>query len=370
MGLTARVHRGADGNYFLVHTDTGMRIDVIDDENLPLPEDPSLFAPEPTATVDGGPSLSSESDMAQTQDSPDNNPARDLDDKIRGILEDLGPGILSQEHMAAINQMRGALSTGRERLFTTTAIVLDHQQENRGSHDALLKLRDEVADRLTTLHSGIVDRQTQLNNCVSANIKALRALGMSENLLGQILTSAAKQRSGKLERPGLPNFSPPETVTMESDLGTAINATVSPRRAGESLEEFGKRAEAVLNRKDMAAAAFSKPIAPHLLAPNVPLNPSTKPNARFEDPGSISSAFNRRGRAAAPTAGIPNSISHTGYLTANDGNQQDEDVFTTFRQETDARIADIVDKAVGEVLNLPSRIKSPKLDTPLQIYRY
>ncbi|KAK6977220.1 hypothetical protein R3P38DRAFT_2377734, partial [Favolaschia claudopus] len=40
------------------------------------------------------------------------------------------------------------------------------------------------------------------------------------------------------------------------------------------------------------------------------------------------------------------------------------DVFEEFRRETDHSIARIVEKHLGEELNVPSRVKSPRIDTP------
>ncbi|KAJ6595993.1 hypothetical protein B0H10DRAFT_1960314 [Mycena sp. CBHHK59/15] len=50
-GLTARVvHNPIDGSYFLIQTDTGLRIDVIDDENISTPEELSRLWPRGPST--------------------------------------------------------------------------------------------------------------------------------------------------------------------------------------------------------------------------------------------------------------------------------------------------------------------------------
>ncbi|KAJ7026308.1 hypothetical protein C8F04DRAFT_1190630 [Mycena alexandri] len=344
--LTARgVVRGSDGSYFLIQTDTGMRIDVIDNASLPLPEDLSRLRAEQVPTTDGD-TPSDISDLEATNDSDEARPqpGRPLDDQIRTILDELGPNSLTVEQTATINQMRGALTTGRDRLLATTAMVIDNQQETLASHNTLLNFRDEVADRFARLHDVLKDNRATLNNCVTANVKALRDLGLSESLLGQILSSAAKARAQKTDKPKLPTFQLSAPDQLDPDIGAAANAILAPRRQGESLEEFGRRAESTLNRVERTAAAFAPPPC-------------------------ISSALHRKSSLKPLSSGTGlsqggNSLSHTGYLTAADHSPEQGDIFEVFRHGTDKRIVDTVERALGEVLNLPSRIRSPKLDTP------
>ncbi|KAJ7749921.1 hypothetical protein B0H16DRAFT_1724809 [Mycena metata] len=263
-----------------------------------------------------------------------------LNDKIRIILEELGPGSLTIDQVATLNQMRGALTTGRDRLFAATAIVIDNQQETLLSHEVLL---------------------------VAGNVKALRDLGMSEVLLGQILLSAAKARTQNLSRPTLPTVQVTTPAPVTSDIGAAANAMLTPCRQGESLEEYGRRAESTLLRTERTATAF---VPPPGLEERIHNDRPTenRPATHFEDVGSISSALHRKSsfktQSPGNTISQGNSVSHTGYLMAADGSAEQVNVFEAFSQETDEHIIDIVERALGEVLNLPSRIRAPKLDTP------
>ncbi|KAJ7612426.1 hypothetical protein DFH06DRAFT_1147149 [Mycena polygramma] len=361
---------------FLIHVETGMRIDVIDDDNIPAPEDVSRFVAEHVPQSEGGPTLSDESDMALTGMSEatttKSKSTSGLDSRMAALLTEIGPDTLTREQMGTINQLRGAIATGRDRLFTTTSMMLDNHNENRLSHAELVSFRDEVADKLASMHQGISERHTQLNNCVAENIKILRDLGISEALLGDIVNTAAKARAASLKRPDLPLYEIPESTVVDEGSLAGAHTALAPRKSGESLEDFGRRAEATLARKTRAAAAFAPMKAPQD-RPDVtsatqanPARPVTR--FRVEDVGSISSAP-RRPPFSTLFSGRPvtqggNSLSHTGYLTANDANEQPGNIFEEFRKETDEGIARIVDKHLSRVLVVPSHVKPPKLDVP------
>ncbi|KAJ7601424.1 hypothetical protein DFH06DRAFT_1154129 [Mycena polygramma] len=371
-GLTARVVSDGKGGHFLVQLETGLRIDVIDDESIPTPEDlASVSVRKPAGPSESGPTLSEESDITDTRGSTEVNTRSSshhgVENKIAALLAEVGPDALSREQKAVVNQLRGSLTTGRDRLFTTTAMVLDNQQEIRLSHEELMNFRDEVANRLAEMHRTIRGRHDQLDNCVSENVKVLRDLGVSEALLGDILKNAAKTRSHELRRPELPTYEIPDSTAVDDESLAGINAALAPRRAGESLEEFGRRAEATLARKNRMAASFAPTttnVADSIKAPI----PPPKPVTRFEDVGSISSAP-RRPRFSTLSSNRPvaqggNSLSHTGFLTADDSSDQPGDIFEEFRRETEEAIARIIEKHLSEVLNVPARVKPPKLDTP------
>ncbi|KAJ7603436.1 hypothetical protein DFH06DRAFT_1350198 [Mycena polygramma] len=375
-GLTAKVMTDGKGDVFLVHLETGLRIDVIDDENIPAPEDVSRFVTEHVPHSEGGPTLSEESDMALTGTSDTTNlkPRRGspgIDSRLNALLAEVGPDVLTREQVGTINQLRGAVATGRDRLFTTTAMMVDNQQESRLSYEELVSFHNEVADKLATMHQGINARHNQLDNCVAENIKVLRDLGISETLLGNIVSSAAKIRTASSKLPNLPTFENLETTDVDPELLAGAHAALAPRKAGETLEEFGRRAEATLARKTRASAAFApNPTTAGDESSIKAKLPPTKPVARFqvEDVGSISSAprrplFSTLSSGRAPTRG-GNSLSHTGYLTADDSSDQPGDIFEEFRKETDEGISCIVDKHLSRVLVVPSHVKPPKLDVP------
>ncbi|KAJ7640211.1 hypothetical protein B0H17DRAFT_1149061 [Mycena rosella] len=186
-GLMARVVRGPDpGSFFLIEEATGLHIDVIDDESIVTPEDITCMV----IASDTGPS--EESDLP-TQDSnatcaPHAIP---LDARIAALI-------------STLNQLWGALGTGRNRLFTTTAILIEHQGEARRGHETLLQIRDEVAAKLDSLHQKFCGRNDMLNTCVNSNVNAMRDLGISEALIGQILLDAACIRATRLPTPSFP----------------------------------------------------------------------------------------------------------------------------------------------------------------------
>ncbi|KAJ7068950.1 hypothetical protein B0H15DRAFT_807348 [Mycena belliarum] len=149
---------------------------------------------------------------------------------------------------------------------------------------------------------------------------------------------------------------------VSPELQRGADAALPPRRAGETTDDFDRRAAATLNRRERAAAAFTEPRS-DLGNPGIRAG---APTAHFEDIGSISTAMNRppRTNASARMGPGPGNVSHTGYLTSNDNANDPSDVFEEFRNETDDNIRRIVDRQLGEELVLPVRVKPPKLDTP------
>ncbi|KAJ6482375.1 hypothetical protein DFH09DRAFT_1107175 [Mycena vulgaris] len=241
-GLTARVVSAPNGTYYLIHEATGLRMDVIDDDNI-LPN-------QPQGSEHTEPLPSSESDLPDTLGSEAAgsipNPVRSTDTKITDFIAEVGPESLTRDQMNTLNQIRGAIATGRDRLFTTTAMALDHQHETTRNHATLVQFRDEVAAQFAVLHGEIYKRTDQFHNCISDNVKALRELGVSEMVLGKILSTAAHIRADKLKQPYLPHPAPLGRAPLDPDLVASANIALPPRRRGETDEEFDKRADAVM----------------------------------------------------------------------------------------------------------------------------
>ncbi|KAJ6451523.1 hypothetical protein C8R47DRAFT_1259369 [Mycena vitilis] len=150
-GLTAKVVAGGNGEVFLIEMSTGLRIEVIDDENVPTPEDAAMARTNPS--TDGRPTLSEESDMVLTQTSEPPKTTASADTKIADLVSELGDSSLTREQLATINQLRGTLATGRDRLFTTTSMVLDAQNEASNHHSALEAFKAEVAQKFAAMLS-------------------------------------------------------------------------------------------------------------------------------------------------------------------------------------------------------------------------
>ncbi|KAJ6449145.1 hypothetical protein C8R47DRAFT_1084807 [Mycena vitilis] len=333
-GLTAKVVAGGNGEVFLIEMSTGLHIEVIDDENVPTPEDAAMARTNPS--TDGRPTLSEESDMVLTQTSEPPKTMASADTKIADLVSELGDSSLTREQLATTNQLRGTLATGRDRLFTTTSMVLDTQNEASNHHSALEAFKAEVAQKFAAMHSGLYSQKEQMNKCVAENVKVLRDLGLSESMLGQILASAAHLRFKSQPIAKLPAQELPANIEVESEIINGAHTVLPPRRPGETLEEFGRRAEAMLNRKGRVVAAFAAPSAPR--DERVPDPVRTDENrgftARFEDVGSISTAPRRPNlhtmASSRPATAGGNSLSHTGYLTANEEDESQGDVFEAF----------------------------------------
>ncbi|KAF8145493.1 hypothetical protein K438DRAFT_1991784 [Mycena galopus ATCC 62051] len=362
-GLTARMVVDKNRNSFFIEQATGMRIDILSENSHQDSDDRSQAS---------GPTPSEESDIPDTHTAGDSATHAGL----ASITEELGQSPLPAEQESALNQLRGAIAIGRERLFATTSLTVGTQDELHNHHEELEDFKVEVARRFDEMHGKLESHQSQLNHCISENVKALRDLGISETLLGKLVATAAKVRARKVSPAGISYNPLTGNTQIPPEVSTGAFTTLAPSREDESLSEFGRRAEALLSRKERAAAAFvpaaplnpssgdvrARAIPPHMTAttggsPGVPIP--------AEDVGSISMGPRRvRILSRTPDRAPTNSLSHTGYLTANDEDGNGGDMFEEFRRETEEDIAKIVEKHLGEELIVPSRIKAPKLDTP------
>ncbi|KAF8178813.1 hypothetical protein K438DRAFT_1977660 [Mycena galopus ATCC 62051] len=346
-GLTAKMMTDKHGATFFIEQSTGMRIDILGD------------------TVDresqgSGPTPSDESDIPDTHTAEDSN----TNAKMASLAETVAESPLTAEQEGALNQMRGSIAIGRERLFATTSLGVETQDELHNHHEELEDFKLEVTRRFDEMHNKLHSHHTQLNNCISENVKVLRDLGISESLLGKLVATTAKVRAHKHSLSPIPYQHLPSSTAVPIDLHPGVSSALPQRCEDESLEEFGRRAELLLARKGRAVAAFLPATTP---AEKGPADDQAAPVLRTEDAGSISNAP-RRVRIQARVVERPaaNSISHTGYLTAIDEDGTSGDMFEEFRRETEVDISKIVEKHLGEELIVPSRIKAPKLDTPVK----
>ncbi|KAF8128777.1 hypothetical protein K438DRAFT_1789428 [Mycena galopus ATCC 62051] len=347
-GLTAKVMVDEHGNTFFIEQSAGMRIDVV--RSSPGPD---------SGSQSSGPTPSEESDIPDTHTAGDSN----TNARMASIIEDLETNPIPVDQENTLHQMRGAIALGREHLFTTTSLAVGTQDEIQTHHEEMEDFKLEVAQRFEELHGKLQSHQSQLNICISENVKVLRDLGTSEALLGKLVATAAKVRARKPLTSQLLYQPIPGNTPIPPELRSGITTALPSRRENESLEEFGRCTENLLARKERAEAVFLPAKSP--LEKNTVETPAIDKRVPAEDVGSVSMAPHRVRIQIRPSERpITNSLSHTGYLTAGDEDGSGGDMFGEFQRETEEDIAKIVDKHLGEELIVPSRIKAPKLDTP------
>ncbi|KAJ7759669.1 hypothetical protein B0H16DRAFT_1720456 [Mycena metata] len=158
---------------------------------------------------------------------------------------------------------------------------------------------------------------------------------------------------------------PPATF-VNDQVARLLDQALPPRRDGETDDEFARRAVLSHESKRRAATAFVIPTG----EPNAPTGERQPKNARFEDdPGSVSSAPKFRYLHPTDTLSAHGGISFgpaiSGFDSAIGAGKPTLDAMEAFTSESDSIIRTIVFRAVGEELsNVPSRVRSPKLDNP------
>ncbi|KAF8142960.1 hypothetical protein K438DRAFT_2111335 [Mycena galopus ATCC 62051] len=346
-GLSAKMMTDGHGNSFLIEQATGMRIDI---------------------SQVSGPTLSDKSDIPDTNTSTTNA-------KMTSIMENLEHVPLPPDQEEALNQLRGAILIGRERLFATTSLAVGTQDEIHDHHEELEDFKVEVARQFDEMHDKIQSHHTQLDSCISKNVKALRDLGTSENLLGKLVTAATEVRARQIAPSTLMYRNLQGGVHIPPDISAGAFHALPPRRDEESLEEFRRRVEALLARKEKAAAAF---VSTDLSGTEMPRTCESAPHGTSgplppasDNVGSISTAP-RRVRIQVPhiERPTPSSLSHRGYLTAVDEDGTGGDMFEEFRQETAEDIAKLPPNSTLPQTNLQEDAGSDEVRLGTIRYQY
>ncbi|KAJ6485364.1 hypothetical protein C8R47DRAFT_1072721 [Mycena vitilis] len=376
-GLAATLEVDAQGQQYLRETASGFRIDLFDAGGAPLVTHTFAASPQPQANTDGpGPStnVSSESDVTPetrsegatvvSAPSDGNQAAMTPDSMIASLLETLDIERLDATQRAMLQSIQGALLTSRQRLLNTTAVVLDQRKSSFEIHASLSEFRDETATRFTAFNEVIRSDHSNLERCIQDNIQVLTELGESEAAMGRILQSMISSRgrvSPTLSQ--LPEIALQETRELASGLAREVNATLPPRRDNETNEQFQRRSAQSANSARRAAAAF--PVADYTDGRHE--TPGPVKMTRFEDAGSISSA--PRYRPNAPE-GI-SAVSTTGFGTPLSGaepisgtGKSTFDAMEEFNNEAETYLRNIIHRQVGEELDVPSRIRVPRLSSP------
>ncbi|KAJ7277821.1 hypothetical protein C8J57DRAFT_1222609 [Mycena rebaudengoi] len=379
-GLVACVVARADGTPYLIHKTTGMRINIIDDSSVMTPEDLAALQSRRTQSPsDRDGTLSDTSDLPETMSgdvTTSGNPVPNLEQLLAGFLSELDPQMLSPDNPAMLNVVYGYMATSRDRLLATTGIMVDQQTDSKVLHQKLMHVRNEVSVRLAELHEDLSSPHDQVHDMVQTNIQSLHEIGVAENFIGQLLRESAPKQVGI--KPSLLVFGLGPPAQPDEDLTSEINSVLPPRTAHENSADFAKVAEATLNHKDLAVNGFAlnKGYFQPQSHPNVPPQNRTDagvdPRTRFMDTSSISAPNGTNYGYVTPTKSasvesasvFQGGISQHAYLSAAASDSVAIDAMEQFTAETDTQIATLISQQVGDLLDLPSRIKPPKLDQP------
>ncbi|KAJ7478314.1 hypothetical protein FB451DRAFT_1396093 [Mycena latifolia] len=270
-----------------------------------------------------------------------------LDELVNGLSQNLTP----QQH-SLYSTVRGMLSTGRSALLTTTSFVVGQCRGLIEANQAIEKVRDETTEKLQALHLRVSDQEDLLERCLSDSVRVLRSFGSTEAHLAGLTKTLAEFNSHKSPRPEISLLPRAESraATPLEGLQDELYAALAPRRPTETEDAFSRRGAAAVQRCERTAASF----APEGVIPPLQGAPSASAahfarTARFEDPGSISSAplrpFQRytqaedteRGIASGRTPASAFSRADSGFTTRTTGAG-----LSTFYQEKEAIIRAIV----------------------------
>ncbi|KAJ7488628.1 hypothetical protein B0H11DRAFT_2230160 [Mycena galericulata] len=352
-GLTARLETDAHGRRFLRELDTGLRIDIVEADgsiftgDFGIPQNPAHRTPDPSTVSD-------ESDIT-----PGSQPtAVSPEAMVNTLIDGIDTNTLSLNQRGMLHTIKGALTTGRTRLLNTTAVVVNQRKDTQELRSALKEFRNETAARILEFGAQL-DEGADAPTALMSSFVKISAMGSTT-----IRT--------RFPNPVLPTVNNTESFPIKEALMQEIDRAVPPRQQDESTADFERRARAAADSNRRAAAAFTVNAgvdARDGQRPPIRIT-RTEPakTARFEDPGSISSAPRFQTQA---TGGRPdsNTISFgpalSGFASAIDVGAPTPDVLEEFNQEAERTIGHIIQRQVGEPLEeLPSRIRAPKLDPP------
>ncbi|KAJ7684862.1 hypothetical protein DFH06DRAFT_1313235 [Mycena polygramma] len=289
---------------------------------------------------------------------------------------DLDPNVLTSKQIGQLNVIRAHLGTANARLTASTAIIAEQQAATEDVHDTIQSVRAEVVSRLDSLKNEVNSQRARLNRCLDDNLRTLTDNGASTHQVNKLL-EIMNRNNGEHRLPRevthpvetLSTSSP--NLTMPPHVVASTNALIPPRAPHETLEEFEKRAGAVLRIKEQAHRAFPLPEVPPREEVDQGLAPTTQchtelnschpstivcsqheidrlerqraingSHARFQDGHSVIDS-------PAPSA-MATSIS--GYRsTIIDG----RDVMTDFADDMSEVIRTTIEHRIGERIELP-----------------
>ncbi|KAJ7831259.1 hypothetical protein B0H13DRAFT_2371562 [Mycena leptocephala] len=366
-----------------------MRMDISDDENIPT--DTPYYAPA-SATPYRHPHSGVSSETAGTRlPRSQSTPSETSDMVMTGsaesginpeasgnsvapterILDNLVSElrvVLTPAQKATYASVRGMLTTGRDALLATAALVAGQRHAISETNDALEKVRDETAVKLQSLQDRVITQEEAMDRCLTDSIRVLRNFGSTEAHLVELTRAMSRGSVSNSPQIEIPLELRDETRSPASlaEFQREADAVLTPRGPNETGDSYLRHAAASARRHEQTATAFA-PATAHTLgrAPSVSAALFAK-TARFEDMGSISTAhvrpFQRYTQEDEPrTEGAASAFTHatSGFTSRTIGDKQ-----LTFFQEKEAIIRAVVGREVGEKLSLPTGIRLPKTDGP------
>ncbi|KAJ7099887.1 hypothetical protein B0H15DRAFT_944277 [Mycena belliarum] len=357
-GLTASLAVDANGRRYLRESSTGLRIDFdLSDAELLGMGTPSVDA-TPAGDTKESTSVSDASDLT-----PDSVPSSRPEALIDALINGIDPTQLSAAQQGLIHTFKGALTTGRSRLLNTTAVVLEQRKTAQVTREALIKFREEIADRFQSFAEAVDSDHAQMEDTIKENVRVLIELGETEANIERLLNAMGATGVKTQPQPVLPVLAAPPSVLIGVPLMQEIHKALPPRQPHESVTDFERRAQSSAASKKRASAAFPVDIRPPVgdFAPPIKM-------ARFEEFESISSAPRYRQQAAESMSaiggpGIGPSLSRMD-LSPSVG-ASPVDLLAEFNAEAERIIRALITRQVGQSLDdLPSRLRAPKLEPP------
>ncbi|KAJ7040898.1 hypothetical protein C8F04DRAFT_1177504 [Mycena alexandri] len=242
-------------------------------------------------------------------------------------------------------------------LSTVHAVsAVDQQNLARATHSLLVQLRHDTADRLNSLHLEIEGSQSALVTHISNNLKILRELGASTKAIGHAISKMSDLPLASPKMAPLPKFKLGDDTDITPAARSELDGALPPRTPHESTEEFNRRAQFALDGRRRAASAFAFDVGPTDTS-TAHVQQRAETHARMNPANNVSMA----NTTAPQTPGLGFGPDVTIF---GDAVSHAEGVLEEYHAENDRKIAAIIHRQVGEVLDVPSRIKALKLPSP------
>ncbi|KAJ7459540.1 hypothetical protein B0H11DRAFT_2242607 [Mycena galericulata] len=238
-GLVITLQTDTTGRRFFYEAATGLRFGLAADiEAMSTEAIEALLPPEPAITPKTSPTPSEASDVTPGSESGSIGTTR-IDEGLTALLSEIDPAALTPPQRALLHRAQGALSSGRNRLLSSTALTVDHHGITKAMHDSLVRLRDDTAIKITALHTKIDTERVTLETHIAANAAALREMGASE---AAIAAAIGKMKTGPTTVSTLPEVKPVPAIVLPDTLRAEMDASILPRQPEETDAEFQRRA--------------------------------------------------------------------------------------------------------------------------------
>ncbi|KAJ7602393.1 hypothetical protein DFH06DRAFT_1351327 [Mycena polygramma] len=243
------------------------------------------------------------------------------------------------------------------------ALAAGHHTTIADNSLAIEQVRKDTEQKLQQLQQQVSSHEVQIEQTLNENICILRSFGSTDDQLAGLLRELREQPARSSPKPELAPLSrdASRSVTPLDEFQSELDGALPPRGQNKTSDAFYRRGASNVARRECIAALFAD--TGFVSAPSASAAQFAK-NTRFEDVGSISTAYQHPFREYPGASGTPSAYDNRSVYAGATSMAPMGSSFESFHQDQEQAIRRIAHREIGEPLNLPPHFKLPKTDSP------